>query len=233
MAEEGKLQKLKIMAYTDPAMTEDKRAAPPLHEFETMVNPETYAIDYKVEYKDGQGQGTSGSQQKFTLKLPEELSFDFLFDSTGIIDAKHFDATGVFAKVEIFREMLIGIESSTHEPRHIKLNWGQLIFKGRCIGFNVSYKLFNPDGTPIRALVKASFKGSIEEVLRVAQEKLQSPDLTHYRVVKKGDTLPLLCYCIYGDSKYYLQVAAVNRLSNFRNLEAGQELFFPPISKTV
>jgi hypothetical protein len=232
MAEEGKLQKMKVMAYTDPGMAEDKRADPPYREFEAMVNPETYSMDYKVEMKDGQGQGTSGTQQKFTMKLPDEISFDFLFDSTGIIDGVQYDAAGVFEKVHTFKEMLMGLDSGTHEPRHIKLSWGQLLFKGRCIALNVSYKLFNPDGTPIRALLKATFKGSIEETLRVAIENLKSPDLTHYRLIKRGDTLPLLCYRIYGDSKYYIQVAAVNKLSNFRNLTPGDELFFPPISKT-
>ena len=232
MAEEGKLQKMKIIAYTDPAMTEDKRASPPYSEFEVMVNPETYALDYKVEYKEGQAQGTSGSQQKFTQKLAEEIAFDFYFDSTGIIEPQQLDLQGVYTKIEMFREMLIGLDSNTHEPRHIKVNWGQLLFKGRCVGFNVSYKLFNPDGTPIRAVVKATFKASIDDKLRVAKDNLKSPDLTHYRIVREGDTLPLLCYRIYGDSKYYIQIAAVNKLSNFRKLQAGDELFFPPISKT-
>jgi hypothetical protein len=33
---------------------------------------------------------------------------------------------------------------------------------------------------------------------------------------------------IYGDSKYYLEVAKINGLINFRQLIPGQELFFPP-----
>ena len=51
-----------------------------------MMNPETYSLDYKVEYQEGQGQGTSAAQQRFTVKKPEEFSFEFLFDNTGIID---------------------------------------------------------------------------------------------------------------------------------------------------
>jgi len=48
-------------------------------------------------------------------------------------------------------------------------------------------------------------------------------------VVKSGETLPWLCYLVYGDSKYYLQIANVNNLTDFRNLQQGQQLFFPPI----
>jgi len=45
-------------------------------------------LEYKVKTSDGQGQGTSGAQIKFEYTLPEELTFEFLFDNTGIIDGK-------------------------------------------------------------------------------------------------------------------------------------------------
>jgi nucleoid-associated protein YgaU len=41
-----------------------------------------------------------------------------------------------------------------------------------------------------------------------------------------------MCYSIYGDPKYYLQVAEVNGISNFRQLKPGTDHFFPPIEKT-
>jgi Contractile injection system tube protein len=232
MAEEGKLEKMRILAYTNPDMDDGHKAAAPYDEFEAMINPETYTLDYKVEFRDGQGQGTSGSNAPFTLKPPEEISFEFLFDSSGIIDGQEYDQDGVFPKVSTLKKMLTDLDDTSHEPRHFKLGWGTMLFKGRCTSLNIAYKLFNSDGTPIRAICKASFKGSIEEGLRIAQDNLKSPDLTHYRIVKKGDTLPLLCYRMYGDSKHYLQVAAANKLHNFRKLNQGDEIFFPPILKT-
>ena len=69
---------------------------------------------------------------------------------------------------------------------------------------------------------------------RVKKENKSSPDLTHSRIVKNGDTLPLLTKEVYGTSAYYLRVAQVNKLDDFRNLTPGQELFFPPLgSQTV
>jgi nucleoid-associated protein YgaU len=44
--------------------------------------------------------------------------------------------------------------------------------------------------------------------------------------VEAGDTLPLLCYRVYGDSRYYLAVAAHNRLDDFRGLQPGTLLCF-------
>jgi nucleoid-associated protein YgaU len=94
---------------------------------------------------------------------------------------------------------------------------------------NITFKLFKPDGTPLRAVAKAKFKGFVEDNLRIAKENNNSPDLTHVRIVKEGDTLPLMTFRIYGDSEYYLEIAKVNKLPNFRKLKAGQKIIFPPI----
>jgi len=96
----------------------------------------------------------------------------------------------------------------------------------------LNYKLFKPDGTPIRATANCTFREIVEENLRVAQENSQSPDLTHIRQVKDGDTLPLMCYRIYGDSSWYLEIARVNKMKSFRELKTGDKIFFPPIDKT-
>jgi nucleoid-associated protein YgaU len=128
--------------------------------------------------------------------------------------------------------VLIDYKGDSHEPRHFKLVWGDnSIFKGRVTAVSITHKLFNSNGTPIRAVAKVTFKSSIEEQKRAAKEDKKSPDLTRIRKVKRGDTLPQLCYEIYGDPKYYLQVAAENGLGNFRQLDPGADLRFPPIAK--
>jgi hypothetical protein len=224
----GELLKMHIYAYNDPELSDSHLVGEP---FIAMINPETYAIETKMEFRQGQGQGTTGTQQPFELKPPEEMAFEFLFDNTGIIDGNPRD--DLSEEIATFTELLMGYDSETHEPKFFKLVWGTLLFKGRCIGLLVTYKLFNPDGSPIRAICKVTFREFKEENLRVAEENAQSPDLTHHRIVKKGDTLPLMCYSIYGDSKYYIQVARINKLNNFRSLKTGDEIFFPPITKAA
>jgi phage tail protein X len=187
-----------------------------------------------VEYQESQGQGTSTAQQRFTVKKPEEISFELLIDGTGILDGKpRSDGGDISADITKLRDLLLKYEGDIHEPKHFQVVWGTGLYKGRCTGLNISYKLFNPGGKPIRAVCKVTFKGSVEDNLRTAEERRSSPDLTHYRVVQQGDTLPLMCYRIYGSSAYYLQVARVNGLTNLRNLQPGTELFFPPIEKNT
>jgi nucleoid-associated protein YgaU len=66
----------------------------------------------------------------------------------------------------------------------------------------------------------------------MAEENKSSPDLTHVRVVKAGDTLPLLTKAIYGSSRDYLRVAEHNGLDNFRDLTPGRRLVFPPLEQS-
>ena len=83
----------------------------------------------------------------------------------------------------------------------------------------------------MRATINASFKKSVSRTEQAAQARLTSPDLTHFKIVNEGETLPLIAQKIYGDPNFYLEIARVNNLNNFRKLKAGQQLILPPVNK--
>lgn len=224
----GKPTKVKIIAYKSSTYsTGDKKG-----EFVALINPESYTLDIKTVLGQEQGNGTSAKEQKFAHKAPHQLTFDFLFDNTGIID--HVPAPqGVQAKIKTLQDMLFKLDGDIHEPYHMELVWGDFHFRGRATAMNINYKLFNPDGAPIRAVVKLTVAGSVKEEDRSAEERKSSPDLTHTRIFKKGDSLPWLCNEIYGHPKYYIQVARANDISNFRKIKEGTEITFPPFAKTA
>jgi hypothetical protein len=246
-ANTGKLEKMLILAFADSTKAENGVASNADDSFEALINPESYTVEYKFKFAESQGQGTSGKQLKYESTEPQEMSFEFLFDGTGIIDGEWRTQKGnppvngngepqdsIVDSIKQFKRALLEYKGDSHEPRHLKLVWGEnSIFKGRATEVSINYKLFKADGTPIRAVAKVKFKSSVEETKRALQEDKKSADLTHFRTVKAGDTLPLMCEKIYGDPKYYLQVAKVNGLSNFRLLSQGTELVFPPLAKTV
>jgi hypothetical protein len=233
MAQPGKHGKMLILAFADSKKAENGGVAEADESFEALINPEAYTLEYKVKFSSsGQGHGTSGKQLKYEHTEPAGMSFEFLFDNTGIIDGKRRDS--VADDLRKFKEVLIDYKGDSHEPRHFKLVWGKnSIFKGRVTAVSITHKLFDSNGTPIRAVAKVTFLGSTEEEKRAAEEDKRSPDLTQSRMVKLGDTLPRLCFEIYGDPRYYLQVAAVNGLANFRGLRPGATLRFPPITKGI
>lgn len=225
----GELSKLKVTAYKDNTFQEEVENGT----FYTLLNPEKYAESYTVEYGDQQASGTSAAQPNFVRIPPQDLELEFLFDRSGVIKG-HNNASGegVLEDIDHFKHVVFEYDGDQHKPNYLLIIWGNLLFKGLLTSMNIEYKLFAPDGKPLRAIAKTKFKETVEEELRVAQENNNSPDLTHVRIVKEGDTLPLMTYRIYGDSKYYLQVAKANGLTNFRKLTAGQEIYFPPIQKT-
>lgn len=233
MAKTGKLEKMLILAFSDSKKAESGGLAEADDVFEALINPETYTQEYKLKFSEsGQGQGTSGKQLKYEYTEPEEISFEFLFDNTGIIDGKPRDS--IADDVKKFKEVLIEYKGDSHEPRHFKLLWGKhSIFKGRVTEIAITYKMFKSDGTPTRAVAKVKFKSSIEDLKRAAKENKSSPDLAHVRTVKLGDTLPQLCFNIYGDPRHYVDVAEFNGLNNFRALRPGMNLSFPPLSKSI
>jgi len=159
-----------------------------------------------------------------------------MFDSTGAVPnpdgSAPINEDGVYERVKHFMQVVYEFNGEEHKPNNLKIAWGRLLFKCLLKTVNIDYRLFRPDGTPLRAVASASFQGSVEENLRVAQDAAASPDITHTRVVRDGETLQQLVTEICGDPKYYLEVARANRLTNFRKLSTGQLITFPPLASS-
>jgi hypothetical protein len=243
----GKLTKMIIQAYQPP----DPDGNMELSEAEedkyvVQVNPESYTVNYKVNYDRRPAIGNSGSEAKYANTSPPTLNFEFLFDGTGVIPATSGPLDGVpiagavsdlFSgdeEYDVVNELqkfshVVDYNGQEHQPRRVRLTWGKLIFDGVLSQLTVDYKLFKPDGTPLRAVAKAAFDGTITDILRENRERNSSPDLTHSRTVVEGDKLPLMSHRIYRQSGYYIEVARKNKLYNFRNLKAGTQLSFPPL----
>lgn len=228
---DGELTKLKIDGFKNDKYEGECET------FEALINPESFTIKYKTEQNKEQASGTTGTDIKFNKTLPQKLELNLLFDGTGVIQSalsaknNKTKEDGIAGEIESFKKVVFNYDGENHEPNYLKVYWGVLLFKGRLTNLDIEFKLFKPNGAPIRANVKIEITGTIEEELRIAQENKSSPDLTHIREVQEGDRLPLMTYRIYGDSKYYLEVARVNAISNFRKLQVGQKIFFPPIKK--
>ena len=217
---EGELKKMVIEAFR-----QSDYSGSPADSFTVMFNPNTFTQKYEVEYQDRQGQGDTGSPQVFGKIKPQEHSFEFLFDGTGTAA----DKVEVQETVERFLTVTGKHDGEIHRPMYLKLSWGALISKCVLKSAEITYTLFKRDGKPLRAKVKATFAENIEDALRVAEERKSSPDLTHVHYVERGEHLSLLAHRYYGEAARYIQVAAYNQLKNYRRLELGQRLEFPPI----
>ncbi|MFB2121372.1 LysM peptidoglycan-binding domain-containing protein [Parapedobacter sp. 2B3] len=230
-------EKLYIEPYLDAAFS---RKAPG-EKFHALINPSTYTCKYEFEYDDTQAGGKSSVKMKFNKIKPQKFTFDFLFDSTGVVRnaaALNISVANPFAKpvsvaeqIEDFKKKIIEFKGDTHRPYYLKIHWGTLLFKGVLNQIDIEYKVFTADGTPMRAVAKCSFTESIEDNLREAIENKQSPDITHERIFTGAERMDRMAAEIYGRDAYYIAVAAFNKLDGFRNIQPGTKLFFPPIEK--
>ncbi|MFD2036110.1 LysM peptidoglycan-binding domain-containing protein [Belliella marina] len=227
MANSGALKKMFIKAFSDEEFKNEVEGGT----YTALLNPEGYTFNYTTVQNEDQASGTSGAAPKFNKILPQELEFEFLFDRTGAIKDSPAKNEGIIDDIELFKKVAFDYQGDTHRPNYLKIAWGSLLFKGVLTSLDINFKLFKADGTPLRAVASLKVTGFVEDNLRVALENNQSPDLTHYREVKLGDTLPLMSNRIYGDSKYYLEVAKANSIFDFRNLKVGTQIYFPPLEK--
>ncbi len=225
----GTLSKMTLQGF------EDVDFSRPTGNFYTAaINPESYTLNYEILLSKEQP-AKEAPEQTYISTAPQKMEFEFIFDSTGALQAHDIalpfnvgNTYGIWAQLMHFKKTVYDFIGDTHQTPFVKLKWGDLELKCKLEKMQVICKLFKPDGSPIRAVVKASF---IEQIKKELLKPTSSPDLTHIRTVNAGDTLPLMCHYIYGDSTLYREVARVNNLLQFRRLIVGQQLVFPPLEK--
>jgi hypothetical protein len=223
------LHKITIWSYKDKEFTTK------MSEFKVPINPETYAQNLKVNLDTNKGHGQQGTDPRYKSTEPEQLKLDIILDGTKTMegyDASHNNKT-VKEQLEEFQKCVYYMEGEIHRPRFLKIFWGKEInFPCVLSQLDINYNLFYPDGSPLRVKIGATFLKYLSEKKREAEQKKKSPDLTHERIIHSNDRLDLLTYNIYNDSRYFLQVAAVNRLTSVRRLASGNKIYFPPFDKT-
>jgi hypothetical protein len=201
-------------------------------EFEVMFNPESYSMTYENTFSPSQGVGSSGKEQTYSHSRPASLSLTLIFDNTGASGVKSsLEDEAIQDKVDSFLDTTTKLDGSLHRPPSVSVDWGSHIFEGFVESITVSYKVFDRDGKPIRAELDTTFTSSIEDATRESEDGMESADLTHLRTVEAGGNLFLMTQKIYNDPAFYIHVAKANKLKNFRKLEPGTSLVFPPVEK--
>jgi hypothetical protein len=195
--------------------------------FEVMLNPGDFSKEKSIEYSNK----LNPENEKFfryknsCLTIPK-----IVLDTTGVIPVNEWPLNGSIKQmIEALEKVVYKMDGQAHEPSTVEVQWGSTLFKGKLKSIDSKYVLFDNSGDPLRAEISLSFLDykTVKEL--EAEAKKCSPDLTHVIEVKAGDTLPNLCNKVYKDPSFYMQVARINGLSNFRYLKPGLRLVFPPL----
>lgn len=220
--------------------------------FEVQMNPESLSHNFKIKYNEPETKGDGEGQTEIQMDgiEPEVLDLKFILDGTGTVmdnslispDLVNLGAdlvdssaqlTYVFQKITQLKTTIYNFVDESHSPPTLVVNWGKLIFIGIMDELSINETLKHPSGLPLRAEINLKIKEQGLPASASAALSLLSPDLTRHHKVQAGENLVRICDDVYEEEKYYLEVAKVNGLTNFRKLKPGQHLILPPIDKST
>ncbi len=213
------LSKLIILAFSDDELRSQ------IGQYQVQINPETYEHKHSTEFSTDHGIDAAGAIAQFKARAPEELSCDITIDATGVVAG----VTSVEDEMGNIRKLAYGFKGAIHSPNYLRVVWGKLSFDCMLARMDVSYLLFSPTGVPLRARLGLHFRQHQTPADLARSAGKESADLTHLRVAREGETLPLMCYNIYDGPALYPRVARVNDLNDLMHLPYGDGLGFPPV----
>lgn len=240
----GALTKMFLLAYDSNEHGLQKVSVGDSDRFVFQVNPEGYQRRLGLQYSNtARTPGTTGDAGSFNNAEPETFTVDILFDNTGIITGESLlniaivnpfssdEPADVTARIETLKQFCYYYQGNIHRPYYIRLCWGDEsgFFFGVVTTLEIDYKLFRPDGKPIRAVAHLSLNAAEDPRLTTLRNAPSSPDITHDKVFKAGDRFSHMAEKVYGDDRYYTDVARANGLVSFRNIKEGTVLRFPPL----
>jgi hypothetical protein len=214
------LTKLTIDAYTDL-----KFENPAGITWQALLNPTELSFSRKNNYQATQSAGTSAPQQSFSGGEPDSVQVDLLLDGTGVVGDP-----GPIGDTLDELLALTKFQGETHQPYYVHAYWGRFSFRGILTQADVTYKLFDRAGEPLRATVKLALKEALSPEEVAAEDRPASPDLYQTWLVRDGETLDAIAAKVYGEPAYWRPLAAANKLANPRGLVTGQLLMLPPLA---
>jgi hypothetical protein len=191
-------------------------------------NPTEYSLSKSNEWTYKKVTGTNFTAPEFSGGQPRQMELSLLFDQS----FPPYSMTVRAATAALLDAMEVPSGASggapTAAPPFITFQWGALIFKGACTSVSCTYKLFKPDGEPIRADVKLTLKQA-EATIQGQNPTTRAEAGYAMHTVKDGDTLPAISYDNYGDATKWRLIAEANGVDNPLHIRRGSSFSVPKL----
>ena len=126
--------------------------------------------------------------------------------------------------------MLMKMYPKTHTQSWVLFSWGSMEFEGYITSMNISYKMFNRNGHPVRVEVDLEILGEDRNVLQTLGAKpRESPDRTKYRMLHQKNELWMLADEEYQDASCWKEIAKENGILNPRKVDYTKQLKVPSL----
>ena len=211
-------------------------------EIVVQYNPSSLTFDKKPKIASINIPGLDSPLQQFVRGETETMTVELLFDSTE--KGTGAKAESVTAETDKFYG-LVKIDPQTHAPPICSFLWGSKFpgdslpefyknqrrteFKGLVTDVKQEFKLFSPDGTPLRASLTiqvAEYKPLHDQIKEL---NLMSPDHTRAHVLQRGETLASVAADFYLNPVRWREIANENGIGDPRRIDPGLTLSLPPI----
>jgi hypothetical protein len=128
-------------------------------------------------------------------------------------------------------ETFVTIDSGLHAPPVVEFAWGQgkFLFTGVVASLHKKMTLFSEDGRTLRARLTLSLKSYKSAEVQLRELNLSSPDRTHVRVLREGETLAHIAREVYGDPRIWRPIALANGVERPRFIAPGTPLRIPAL----
>jgi len=215
---------LKIYAYSDSARTTE------LGKFECLVSPLSLKLNRRNQYGQLNAVNRSIPLVGFASGGTNTMELTIVLDGTGAYALKDGEPYSVVDQLIDLIQITMDYNGSMHQPPFLKLIWGQTpVFLCRGEVLDVDYKTFNNESVPVRADVRMVFVEDVDSELSKKKANKESADLFHQHTIGEDETLALISYNYYKDTKHLDKIADMNDLNNLYDCDPGKILLIPPL----
>jgi nucleoid-associated protein YgaU len=204
-------------------------------EVKCLFNPKEYTFAKTNSWAKEQIAAANTPVLNFGGGNPATLNMDLLFDTyqSAKNGGQSKDVRTAYIN-DLWKMMFVdkGLgekkKNKQGRPPKVQFTWGKAwSFEAVITSLSVTFTLFLPDGTPVRATAKVAF-----QQIQDTKELPQNPTSggiggERVRTVEEGDRLDLIAHEEYGDTAQWRLIAAANGISDPRNLRTGSTLVIP------
>ena len=113
-------------------------------------------------------------------------------------------------------------------PPFVTFAWGSNVtFKAVITSLTVAYKLFQPNGDPIRADVNLALTEAEQAEVKAQNPTTRAEAGLGVHTVGDGDSLQSIAYRVYGDAARWRTIAEVNGIDDPMRVRRGTPLMLP------
>lgn len=220
----GQLVKGKLAVYDTPGGGSTK-------ELEFFLNPSSIVITKSTRMETTSATGNADATRPATTDPMQmnigQLWFD-TYETRESVRRKYIDDL----------EKLLDYVADTHHQPAVSLVWGKftedtsnqaahMYFMVQSL--SVTYSMFLPDATPVRALVTLNLVQHQTFQDQASATPKESPDHAKLYTVRRGDTLQGIATAEYDNPGEWRRIAELNNIDDPMMLRPGTKLLVPPI----